>query len=475
MKNNRRDFIKKTGMASAFTMLPTTGLFSNEMVLIENKNGIPTPTRAQLRWQEAEVGMLFHFDISIASGLTNFGNNTNRKRIDTQLYNPTKLDTDQWVAVAKSAGAKYAIFTATHFQGFMQWQSDLYPYGLKQAKWRNGKGDIIADFVASCRKAGLMPGIYFSTHRNVYWEVWDHYVNWGKGKGTSKQKEYNRIATAQARELFSKYGDIIQVWMDAGTKTMDEGGPNVQAMFEKYQPNGVFYHNTSKSDHRWIGNEAGYAGYPCWATMPRAEDAISHNSKLWKPILNTGDPDGEIWSPGCVDVPVRGSNGIHNWFWKEGQDHGLNSKEKLVKMYYDSVGRNSNLILGEVIAPDGLVPEIDAVRMKEFGEEIKHRFSNPVTTISGTGKKIVAQIIGKQKIDQVVLMEDISQGERIRAFKVEGKTDNGWKVLAKGSCIGHKYIGRFDVTEVSSLRLVVEESNATPVIKKLSVYNTAKA
>ena len=348
----------------------------------------------------------------------------------------------------------------------------LITYGLKQAKWRNGKGDIIKDFVTSCRKAGIMPGIYFSTHRNVYCEVWDHYVNWGKGKGTTAQETYNKIATAQAEELFSKYGDLLQVWMDAGTKTVAEGGPDVLGAFEKHQPNGLFYHSTARSGHRWIGNENGHANYPCWSTMPKGEGGVSHNKKEWKPLLGSGDPKGTVWSPGCADAPVRGSNGKHNWFWREGEEQGLDSKEKLVKMYYESVGRNSNLVLGEVITSEGLVPETDAKRMKEFGDEIKRRFSNPVSTTSGSGKRINLKTPKKQKVNQVVLMENIAQGERVRQFKVEGKTNNGWKVLTEGSCIGHKYIARFDEVEVSSLRLVITESTAKPIVKEFTIYIT---
>src|SRR5699024_3255516 len=154
-------------------------------------------------------------------------------------YNPKKLDTDQWIAAAKAAGANYAVFTATHFNGFMQWQSDIYPYGLKQAKWENGQGDIVEDFVHSCRRADIKPYIYLSTHRNAYWEVWDYYVNWGKGKGTPKQQEFNEVAEQMVEELCSKYGPLVQIWFDAGTKLPDEGGPDILPIFNKYQPDSV--------------------------------------------------------------------------------------------------------------------------------------------------------------------------------------------------------------------------------------------
>ncbi len=45
------------------------------------------------------------------------------------VYNPAKLDTDQWMEAAKAMGAKYCVFVAKHCSGFLQWQSDLYEYG----------------------------------------------------------------------------------------------------------------------------------------------------------------------------------------------------------------------------------------------------------------------------------------------------------------------------------------------------------
>ena len=277
------------------------------------------PTFPQIEWQDSEFGIIFHFDISVATNNIR-GDNAVKETFDPKEYNPAKLDTDQWVRAAKEAGATYAVFTATHFGGFLQWQSDLYPYGLKQAKWRNGKGDIVADFVKSCYKYNIKPGLYLSTHRNAFWEVDNHYVDWGKGKGTDKQKEFNRICEKMTEELCSRYGRLLEIWFDAGVKTPSEGGPDVLPIFEKYQPNGLFYNSSQRSDFRWVGNEGGFADYPCWATMPG--DAYSHNAASWRNILGKGDPDGKVWSPAMVDFTLRGANGIHSWFWKPNQENG---------------------------------------------------------------------------------------------------------------------------------------------------------
>jgi alpha-L-fucosidase len=439
---------------------------------IEEGAALPKPSGAQQIWQDCEVGLIYHFDMPVAAG-EYAANNTSRKTYDPTLYNPDKLDTDQWIEAAKAAGAKYAIFTATHFNGFMQWQSDLYPYGVKQSGWRGGTGDVVEDFVNSCHKAGILPGIYFSTHRNVYWEVWGHYVNWGQGKGTPEQAAFNRIAEKMTEELCSRYGKLVQIWYDAGVKTPEEGGPDVLPVFERHQPDSVFYHSTDRADHRWIGNESGYADYPCWATMPGG--LLSHNSEEWRPILGTGDPNGQIWSPGMVDVPLRGAEGIHNWFWTPGQDHAAYTAEQMVKMYYDSVGRNSNFIIGEVVTQEGLVPESDIANLAAFGKEIQQRFAGSLTETEGVGNTLELDMPNPGPVDHVVIQEEIAHGERIRAYSVEGKTaDGSWRKLCDGQSVGHKRIERFDPVDVATIRLSVTSSVATPIIRKLAVYNIGR-
>ncbi len=435
-------------------------------------DSLPRPTKAQQVWQNCEVGLIYHFDLPVAAGRF-AANNMLRKRLDPNLYNPVRLDTDQWLEAAKAAGARYAIFTATHFNGFMQWQSDLYPYSLKYTRWRNGKADVVADFVESCRKAGILPGLYLSTHRNVYWTVWGHYVNWGKGRGTPEQERFNRVAEKMVEELCSRYGPLVQIWFDAGVKTPEEGGPDVLPIFEKYQPNSVFYHSVQRSDHRWVGNERGFAQYPCWATMPGRPGQVSHNHRSWKRLLGCGDPNGTYWSPAMVDVPLRGACGVHNWFWKPGQDHAVHPLENLVKFYYQSVGRNCNLILGEVVTSEGLVPEPDIERLAEFGREIRRRFGRALATTSGTGRRVELTLPKPARIDHVVLQEDIALGERIRSYRVEGLVAGGeWKTLAKGQCVGHKRIEQLQPVEVAAVRLVVDEAVAEPHVRQLAVFST---
>ncbi|MBA7520853.1 hypothetical protein ES705_12952 [subsurface metagenome] len=431
----------------------------------------PTPTEAQVTWQDCEVGIIYHLDLPMIAGEL-APNNSSRDTFSPKLYNPVMLDTDQWVKAAKDAGAKYAIFTATHFNGFMQWQSDLYPYGLRQAAWRDGNGDIVKDFVESCRKAGIKPGIYFSTHRNVYWTVWGHYVNWGEGKDTPQQEEFNRVAEKMAEELWSLYGPLVQCWFDAGVKLPHEGGPDVIPLFDKHQPNSVFYNSSLRSDHRWVGNEAGYANYPCWATMGMQPGEVFKEPPYDYQYLATGDPDGSVWAPAMVDIPLRGANRVHDWFWTPGHDSGVYTPEALMEMYYQSVGRNSNFIIGAVVDTNGLVPEADCKSLIAFGDEVNRIFSNPVAETRGKGTEIILNLPSKHRIDHIVIQEEIRKGERVREYALEAFINGKWEKLAEGTCIGHKRIHKLHSFSAEKIRLSITKDIAKPHIKKLTVYNS---
>jgi len=142
-----------------------------------------------------------------------------------------------------------------------------------------------------------------------------------------------------------------------------------------------------------------------------------------------------------------------------------------MRMYDCSVGHNCNLVIGEVVTPEGLVPESDIERLREFGAAVRKRFANPVGETSGAGKVLELPLSRPQRVEQVVLMEDIIHGERVRDYQVEGRVGDGtWQVLASGQSIGHKWIHRMEPVEVASLRLTVTRTAAEPQIRSFAAY-----
>ena len=467
---NRRRFLQSAAAGAAAVTVTSRMRSAGEDLAAP---ALAKPLPRQIVWQDCEVGAIFHFDLPLFAEGGWTQQNARRRTWDPALYRPEQLDTDQWVAAAKAMGARYAIVTATHFNGFLQWETDVYPYGLRQAPWRDGKADLVRDFTDSCRKAGLLPGVYLSCFRNAYHKVDRYRVNYGKGG--DGQAAFARTCEKMVEELCSRYGPLVQIWFDAGLIAPADGGPDVLPIVDRYQPEMVFYHSPERREHRWIGNEAGHAGYPCWATMPGLEEAeAAHKGagKGRKQLLAHGDPDGSLWSPGMVDVPLRN----HFWFWRPGTDAKVAPLASVLKWYEQSVGRNANLMVG--LTPDtrGLLPEADVRRCEEFGREIRRRFAAPLAETKGEGRGVVLTLARPAAVDYVSIMEEIAGGERVRAYVVEGLAADGtWRTLGEGTSVGHKRLQAVGRTEVAKVRLRVTEAAAPPRIRSLAVYDTAEA
>ncbi len=424
------------------------------------------PTPAHLQWADSEIGVLIHFDMPVFEPEYNFRDNW-EYHPDVSIFNPSELDTDQWIMAARSAGAKYAVLVAKHCSGFSLWPTKAHPYSVKNAPWKNGQGDIVRDFIESCRKYGLKPGIYASTTANGYLKV----DNPGKvvSGDPEEQKKYNEIVRMQLTELWSQYGKLFEVWFDGGVLPPEMGGFDVLGMLREYQPETIAFQGPFgfENNIRWVGNEEGVAPYPCWS---RADSTTSASGIIEIKGLN-GNPDGSFWCPGESDFPLRFNSSFQGgWFWREGQDDMLRSLDELMDKYCKSVGRNTNMLLGIVVDDSGLVPDADVERLEEFGRLITNSFSNMLGETKGSGNEFTVELNSPSPLSFVVLMEDLTEGERIREYQLSGEVEGKWQIISQGSCIGHKRIEVINEGVYSSVKLEILKSAGTPVIRSFSCY-----
>jgi len=424
------------------------------------------PTRPQVEWANSEIGVLIHFDMPVFEPSYNFRADWNYHP-PMSIFTPDSLDTDQWIKASKAAGATYAVLVAKHCSGFSLWPTEAHDYSVKNSPWRNGKGDIVKDFVASCKKYGLKPGIYASTTANGYLKV----DNPGKvvSGDPEEQKRYNKIVETQLTELWTKYGELFEIWFDGGVLPVEKGGFDVRALVEKYQPNTVAFQGPFgfSNNIRWVGNEEGLAPYPCWA---RADSTTSSDGVIQIKGLN-GNPDGKFWCPGEADFPLRRNNTFQGgWFWHEGDDDKLFSIDELMDKYCKSVGRNANMLLGIVIDDRGLVPEADVKRLNELGNEIKRSFSNPVGETAGSQNNLEISFDAPQTLNHVVIQEDITTGENVREYNLYGKSGDNWNLISTGSNIGHKRIEKISNQEYSAIKLEIVKSDGKVNIRKMACF-----
>jgi alpha-L-fucosidase len=153
------------------------------------------PSPRQLAWQRMEFYGFIHFGVNTFTD-REWGDGSE----SPSIFNPTNLDTDQWVKTLKSAGMRGVIITAKHHDGFCLWPSRYTEHSVKSSPWNDGNGDIVRELADSCKKYGLKLGMYLSP--------WDrHDARYGTD-------EYNTYFCNQLTELLTQYGELFCLWFD---------------------------------------------------------------------------------------------------------------------------------------------------------------------------------------------------------------------------------------------------------------------
>jgi alpha-L-fucosidase len=443
-----------------FILLSFCVLLINACVSKEDVTGIVTPSPTQIAWADAEIGLFLHLDMNMYEPET-FRYEDASTLPSLSLFNPTHLNTDQWLEAAVALGAKYAVLTAKHGTGFTLWPTKYHDYHVGKTPWREGKGDIVADFVASCKKYGVKPGVYYNTGANTL------YGSNYQRMEDSAQAVYNKLVINQLTELWTEYGKWFEIWFDGGVMSSEKGGVSeeVKRLVRESQPDAVLFQGPMGFENlvRWVGNEYGVAPYPCWATC----DAVTQENGSVVIRGLHGSPDAAYWCPGESDFPIRNKQ----FMWQKGRDKPFFSLEELMTKYETSVGRNTNMLLGAVIDDTGIIPAADMKLIKEFGNTIRERYGSPLKHTKGKGKTLTIRLPKPVAVSRAILQEDISKGERTLKYKLFGKAEGEWVQLSEGSCIGHKHIEVFEKPiAVSEVKLQIDSAKATPHISNFAIY-----
>ena len=442
-----------------------------------------TPTKAQVEWQKQEYNMFVHFGPNTFTG-AEWGDGMEK----AEIFNPTELDCSQWASIAKTAGMKSIIITAKHHDGFCLWPNPVSNHTVAQSSWRDGKGDVLKDLSEACREYDLNFGIYISP-----WDRNDpHY-------GT---EEYNDIFVKTLEHALGSYGHVSEQWFD---RACGEGPNGKQQVYDwplfnstvlKMQPDAIIFSDYGPGC-RWVGNESGSAGRTCWSTINVNDDLTG--PPLSRQDMNEGVKGGNTWTAAETDVSIR-----PGWFWRESENSRVKSLQHLLKIYYESVGRNSLLLLNVPADSRGLIHQVDSLRLMELRAALDEIFS---ADLAAGGKVTADNVRGKSRrfkalnildgdydsywatddsvttasfavelpeartFNRVQLQEYIPLGQRVSAFSIEAQGEDGtWRTIAKETTIGYKRIVHVPVTTATSIRVNIEESEACPVINGFALY-----
>ena len=447
----------------------------------------PVPPPCQLEWQKMETNMFVHFgpntftDMEWGSG-----------QEDADVFAPTDLDCRQWARTAKAAGMKGIIITGKHHDGFCLWPNPMSRHTVAYGSWRDGKGDVLRELSDACREYGLKFGIYISP--------------WDRNDPTYGTEEYNEVYMKTLEDALGRYGDVFEQWFDGacgegpGGKRQVYDWPLFHQTVYRHQPDAVIFSDVGPGC-RWVGNENGFAGETCWSRLDTAGFAPGKGAPV-ADTLQCGNVHGEAWVPAEADVSIR-----PGWFYRESEDDKVKTLDRLLEIYYGSVGRNALLLLN--VPPDrtGQICTVDSLRLMEFKAALDEIFStdmtegatavatdvrghrtsglfSPQNMLDGdydtywttdddvTEASATFALDGLQTFNRILIQEYIPLGQRVAGFNVEAQGPDGeWRVIADGTTIGYKRILFTDgPVTASAVRLNIIESYACPVLNKFSLH-----
>ncbi|WP_149304540.1 alpha-L-fucosidase [Pareuzebyella sediminis] len=455
----------------------------------------PLPAARQLAWQEMGYYAFIHFNMNTFTDME-WGTGGE----SPAQFNPTELDTRQWARVAKDAGMKGIIITAKHHDGFCLWPTKTTEHSVKNSPWKDGKGDLIKDLSEACEEYGLKFGIYLSP--------------WDRNNANYGQPEYVNIFHEQLRELLSNYGPIFEVWFDGANggsgyygganetrkidnKTYYEWDKTTEIVRE-LQPDAVIFSDAGP-DIRWVGTEEGFANETNWSIMRR--DEIYPGWPRYKE-LRSGHEDGTHWLPAEVNTSIR-----PGWYYHPREDHQVKTLSRLVRTFYESVGRNGNFLLNLPVDDRGLVHENDVAQLmalrnqldKDFAHELAKNIEVSASNTRGNSDRFAPEMVNDgnpdtywstddgvvsasitfnfdtpTEVNRIVLQEYIPLGQRVKQFNVSAEVEGQWQKLDEQTTIGYKRILRFDVVNATKIKVDIVDAKGPLTISNIELYHAPK-
>lgn len=449
------------------------------------------PSSRQLAWHALEYYGFLHFTVNTFTDREwGLGNES------PHLFNPSNFSATNIVETAQLGGMRGLILTAKHHDGFCLWPSRHTTHSVAASPWRNGQGDVVAELAQTCAAAGMKFGIYLSP--------------WDRNHSAYGHADYIEYYHAQLRELLSNYGPLFEVWFDGANGGDGYYGGTYERrnidnttyypwertfeLVRELQPDACIFSDAGP-DIRWVGNEHGIAGDPCWSTLTRAGLFPGAADPA---LLNQGHRHGSDWVPAECDVSIR-----PGWFYHAHEDQQVRTPENLLDLYLASVGRGANLLLNLPVAPTGRIHEYDRAALIAFRQLRERLFTNDITqharielssvhdgnrTTNANALRsddftywmpdqvddapfVIARFAQPTRVNLVDLREYLPLGQRIDAVSIEVATRAGWQEVARCQSVGNRRLVRIPNTLTSGIRMRVLRSTAPVALRSFRLYD----
>lgn len=346
--------MKKT---MAVGMLLVLGLYTMN-VMSRPKGGKPLH-QLQQEFLDLRFGMFICCNMSTFSG-----HDWSDPNQSPEIFNPEKMDCNQWAEAAVSAGMTYGCLVTKHHDGFCIWPTQTTDHCVTSSPF---KRDMVKEYVDAFRKRGLKPFLYYSildTHHDIR-------------KGWV-DKSHTQFIKDQLTELLSNYGEITCLVIDG----WDAHWSNIS--YDDISFEEIYNHVKSLQPNCLI-SEHNAGKYP-------------REQLFYTDIKHYEQNAGQIIARATNDLPAQAGIPINlNWFWKDFFPASpVKSAEFIVNENLIPLNdAHCNFILNVAPNPDGLIDDNVIQELKKIGKLWKHPGKAPKLPIYKT--PIIASNLAKHQ------------------------------------------------------------------------------
>jgi alpha-L-fucosidase len=428
----------------------------------------------QQQFVNLRFGMFIHFNIA-----TYVDEDWPDPATPASIFNPTKLDCDQWAKAAISAHMSYGCLTTKHHSGFCIWNTKTTDYNVMNSPL---KRDVVKEFVTAFRKNNLKVMLYFSildTHHGL--------------RPRLITKKHVEMIKAQLTELLTNYGPISALifdgWDAPWSRISYDDVPfeEIYMLVKSLQPDCLMMDL----------NSAKYPGALFYTDIKSYEQNAGQNISK-----------GANQLPALSCLPLQSS-----WFWKTSfPNDQLKDPNKLVNDNIIPLNNSfCNFILNVAPNRDGLIDDNALHALKQIGKIWENK--GPVASLKPTILPIISSNIAKFqqaysswssdswimdfandddfgtawqsnkaiknpwfeidfKKDQPFNMITIVEPEaNIRKYRLQYEENGKWKNILTGTDVQNIKIHRFNRVWGGKVRILIDEFSTPPAISEFGIYN----
>lgn len=435
----------------------------------------PIPlTQNQQNFVDLRFGMFIHFNIP-----TFMEEDWADPEASPALFNPVKINCEQWAKAAKSAKMSYGALTTKHHSGFCIWNTQTTDYNVMNSPL---KRDVVKEYADAFRANDLKVMLYYS--------ILDTHHKLRPGFIT---KEHVTMVKAQLTELLTNYGEISALIIDGWD------APWSRISYDDIPFEEIYKHIKSIQPNCLV-MDLNAAKYPAEALF--YTDIKSYEQGAGQHISKEANR-----LPALSCLPINKS-----WFWKTAFPTEP-VKEPAVLVNDNLIPFNKaycNFILNVAPNRDGLIDDNALAALTKIGEiwpgsgtrDILPTFDAPIIstnlakhqpsnaswssdmwimdfgndddfktawTSNPSVKKPWYEVVFDQE-KSFNLVTILEKQPAITGYRLEYFRDGAWKPILTSTNAGRAKINRFNTVRGSRVRILIDEFSSPPTIAEFGVY-----